>query len=211
MVTVWFSVGEHNLHDEGGKPTPFADVVFFCEAIPPTIRERIGLWRKRSRAIVCKRQKDLVLVLPLLDFKVEQKLYFLAHKGIAKVTPHRGTFVVLTRHRPTGRRVAFVLEHRINSWWKSERGEQRLRSTLWHRHTAMTLRVISHLKQENYTIFAGGDLNVPPDVQGYDGALTEINDALDRLACSRDASLSNFQRLGSVGSDHHRIKATAHL
>lgn len=207
-----FTIGEHNTRDQYGKVTPFADVVLFCEAERVTIRDRIALWHKRSRAIVCKDQRDLVMVLPIIDFKVEKKLYFRAHKGRHGITPHRGTFVVLTRHRATGRKVAFLLEHRINAAFAPyKRGEGLFRAELWRRHTAMTLRVISHLKQENYTIFAGGDLNVPPDVQGYGGTLTEINTALDRLACSRDAHLTDFERLSPVGSDHHRIKATAHL
>lgn len=207
-----FTVGEHNTRGQYGQVTPFADVVLFCEAERVTIRKRLSLWRQRSRAIVCKDQRDLVMVLPIIDFKVEKKLYFRAHKGRHGVTPHRGTFVVLTRHRVTGRRVAFLLEHRINAAFPPyERGEALFRAEMWRRHTAMTLRVISHLKQENYTIFAGGDLNVPPSVRGYDGTLTEINTALDRLACSRDAHLTDFERLSPVGSDHHRIKATAHL
>lgn len=206
-----FTIGEHNLHDEAGLPAPFADVLLFCEAIPPTIRQRLGSRLRGRRVLVCRDQKDLVVVVDTKQFKVTGTLYFLAHKGIEKVTPHRGTFVVKTVHRRTGRKVAFVLEHRINSWWKNERGERALRADLWHEHTDMTLRIIGDLKRENHAVFAGGDLNVPPRVKGYLGHLVEINTALDRLAHSRDVALFDFERLSPLGSDHHRIKATAEL
>lgn len=207
-----FTIGEHNLHDEFGKPTYFADVLLFCEAITPTIRARVITWVAGLRVLSPKDQPDLCIVLPRKRFRITERQYFRAHKGIAKVTPRRGTYVVKTIERTTGRKVAFVCEHRINAAFPPfKRGEDKVRPALWRKHTDMTLSIIDGLKTDNYTIFAGGDLNVPPAVKGYEGHLHEERDALDRLACTRDAALSNFERLSPEGSDHHRIKATATL
>jgi hypothetical protein len=211
-VVAHFTLGEHNLRDQYGLPTPFADVLLFCEAKPGRIRSRFQAWRHRRRLVVCKEQRDLVVSLPRNQFRIVETLYFKAHPGEAKVTPKRGTFVVKTVHRPTGRKVAFLLEHRINAAFPPfKRGEGVHRAELWRKHTALSLGVIAHLKHENYSIFAGGDLNTPPRVKGYGGHLVEVNSALDRLAHSRDVSLVDFERLSPVGSDHHRIKATAEL
>jgi hypothetical protein len=207
-----FTLGAHNLHDEAGRPTEFADVVLFCEAVVPSIRERMGRWVRGLRLLHPEDQPDLAILLPRRLFKVTDRYYFLAHKGITKVTPRRGTFVLKTIHRKTGRKVAFVLEHRVNAAFPPfKRGHAKIRAALWRQHTNLTLGVIADLKVENYAVFAGGDLNTPPDVKGYEGSLVEVNTALDRLAHSRDAALVDFERLSAAKSDHHRIRATAEL
>lgn len=207
-----FTLGVHNTEDENGLPTAFADVVGYVESVPASIRARYQAWRDDRRLLVCKSQRSLVVCLNKDQFRVTETLYYRAHGGEPGVTPARGTFVVKAIHRPTGRKVAFVLEHRINAAFPPfVRGEADFRQDCWSKHQALTLRVVRVLKQENYTVFAFGDLNTPSDVKGYADHLTELGHGYDRLACSRDAALSNLQRLSRKGSDHHRIKATAHL
>lgn len=214
MVT--FAVSAHNVHDWAGDPSLAADVCFIVEAEARTIRAKARALRRKTgarlsgkRVLVCKQQKDLVLVVARDLFKVESVEYHLAHKGVAKVTPHRGTFVVKGRFRKTGRKAAFVVEHRINSWWKNERGEKAFRAKCWVEHTGLTLSIIGVLHMDGYVVFAGGDLNTPRNVLGYRGVLTEVSTSLDRLACSPWASLSDFRRGPKRGSDHHEIEATA--
>lgn len=211
-----FTASEHNVHDWAGDPSLAADVCFIVEAEAKTIRAKARSLRRKTsarlggkRVFVCKQQKDLVLAVSRELFKVESVEYHLAHKGVAKVTPHRGTFVVKGRFRKTGRKVAFIVEHRINSWWKNERGEKAFRAKCWVGHTNLTLSIIGVLHMDGYVVFAGGDLNTPRNVLGYRGVLTEVSTSLDRLACSPFASLSNFRRGPKRGSDHHEIEATA--
>lgn len=207
-----FTVGTHNLADEHGLPTAFADVLGYTEAAVLGLRARYAEWREKRRLIVCQAQRSLALSLKKDLFRVTERMYLRAHEGRAGVTPARGTFVVKTIHRPTGRKVAFVLEHRINAAFPPfVRGEAAFREACWDNHQKITLNAIRVLKQENYTVFAFGDLNTPSDVEGYAGRLTELGHGYDRIACSRDAALADFQRLSRVGSDHHRIKATAEL
>lgn len=208
-----FTLGWHNLEDEHGLPTAFADACGYCEVDVPSLRDRHREWREKRQLIVCKQQRSLALSLKRDQFRVVETLCFRAHDGKAKVTPARGTFVVKTIHRPTGRRVAFLLEHRINASFpgQTDRGEREFRAARWREHRDLSLRVIRLLKHENYAVFAMGDLNTPSSVEGYDGHLVELGHGYDRIACSRDAGLSDFRRLPRVGSDHHRIKATADL
>lgn len=212
MVAATFTIGTHNLADESGLPTAFADVIGYTEAAVLGLLARYAEWTEKRQLIVCQAQRSLALSLKKDLFRITERMYFRAHEGEARVTPARGTFIVKTIHRPTGRKVAFVLEHRINAAFPPfVRGEDKLRETNWRKHQKLTLHTIRVLKQENYTVFALGDLNTPSDVEGYAGHLTELGHGYDRIACSRDAGLADFQRLSRVGSDHHRIKATAEL
>lgn len=211
-----FLAREHNLRDWAGDPDVTADVCFFTEAEAKTIRTKVRAWRRTAQArlsgkrvLVCKQQRDLVLVVSRRLFKVESVEYRLAHEGVAGVTPHRGTFVVRGRFRKNGRKAAFVLEHRINSWWKNERGERAFRAKCWIGHTNLTLSIVGVLHMDGYVVFAGGDLNAPRNVLGYRGQLDEVSTSLDRLACSPWASLTGFRRGPKRGSDHHEIEATA--
>lgn len=213
---VRFALREHNLHDWAGDPDVSADVSFFVEAEARTIRAKARALRKKTsarlggkRVLVCREQRDLVLVVSRRLFKVESVEYHLAHPGRARVTPHRGTFVVKGTFRKTGRKGAFVLEHRINSWWKDERGERAFRAKCWVGHTTLTLSIIGVLHMDGYVVYAGGDLNTPRNVLGYRGVLSEVSTSLDRLACSPWASLTDFRRGPRRGSDHHEIEATA--
>ena len=122
------TIGTHNLHDETGVPTWFADAIGFTEAVPSTIRARKrARWAKaRARLAgyairVCSHQRDLVMALRRRHYKVLGTSYVPVHDGKAEVTPHRGTFVVRTQRRTgllrraRGRREVFLLAHRVNA------------------------------------------------------------------------------------------------
>lgn len=208
--------GTHNLHDEAGIPTFFADVLFFTEAIPPTIRARARARFANATGRLsgftvrtCKRQRDLVIALRRRLYRVTGERYELAHGGVAEVTPHRGTYVVeAVERRGLKRRVAFICEHRINAAFPPFiRGEGHFRETRWREHTDLTLGLISAYRRDGWVVYAGGDLNTPPGVSGYKGRLHEVGKRLDRLGGSEP--LVDVQVLDAKGSDHPRLKARA--
>lgn len=196
------TLGTHNLLDGEGQATPFADIIFFAEAIPEIVREEIG---RTHDLYVCERQKDLVIAVAKslgIDDFVEH--YKKAHWGVRKVTPSRGTYWLTS----AALELAVVDEHRINAGFAPfKRGEGLFRKTMWEMHTRMTLRIVRRLKRQGYTVHAGGDLNTPRGVSGYRGVLHEVGEHFDRLGSTE--KLTDAQRLSRKGSDHFRIKATA--
>lgn len=209
------TLGTHNLHDAAGVPTFFADAVLFTEAVPKSIRAKARAARARARARVlggytvrvCKKQRDLVVALKRRQYEVTGVRYHLVHLGRAEVSPHRGIFVVETIERATGRRVVFIVEHRINAAFPPYvRGEGPWRSERWQMHTAAAIHIIDDYLADGWDVRAGGDLNTPHGlVEGYRGHLNEVGNGLDRLGSS--SPLRNFERLGRRGSDHPRIRA----
>lgn len=210
------TLGTHNLHDEAGVPTFFADALLFTEAIPPTIRAAArAKWANATGRLSgftirrCRRQRDLVIALRRRLYKVTGTKYWQAHGGIAGVTPHRGTYAVETRERSGDqRRVVFIAEHRINAAFTPfVRGEGKFRARCWREHQALTLRIVEQYHREGWIVRAGGDLNTPREaVRGYAGILHEVGKHFDRLASSEP--LHDVQTLGHKGSDHPRLKAT---
>lgn len=194
-----FTLGTHNLLDGKAPATPFADVIFFTEAPRRVRNESLDLYR----VYACKRQRDLAIAvggdLAGDDFKEHYKR---AHWGAKKVSPHRGTFW-LTDDKAM---VALVCEHRINAAFPPyKRGEHLFRRLAWWSHTRMTLRIVRRLIRKGYTVHAGGDLNTPRGVSGYDGVLNERGTHYDRLGSTRP--LGPGKVLSRLGSDHWRIKA----
>ncbi|NUO57300.1 MAG: hypothetical protein HOV78_11590 [Hamadaea sp.] len=214
------TVGAHNLHDEHGLPTFFADVVFYSEAVPYLIRQRrrelIREYR-RARAVGFRVKgtplnHSLAIAVNTRVLTPVSKEYHRAHRGIKKVTPSRGTLILKCRTVDTDRKVALVGEHRINAAFPPYvRGEQITRQKFWGEHTEMTLALVDELEAEGHFVIAGGDLNTPHDISGYESHLLEQGHGLDRLGCSEEGHWSEFARLNPVGSDHHRIRATLTL
>jgi hypothetical protein len=212
------SFGTHNLHDDAGVPTFFADVVLFTEAIAPTIIDKARARRATLQARlsgytirVCREQRDLVVALRRRHYKVTGVRYERAHPGRAGVTPHRGTFAVETIERATGDRVVFIVEHRINAAFKPwVRGEKVFRQNMWHRHAGISERMIASYVADAWKVRAGGDLNTPRLVHGYglsvhQGHVVEFGPGLDRLASSD--GIRNGEILSRRGSDHPRLRA----
>lgn len=212
------SFGTHNLHDDAGVPTFFADVVLFTEAIPTTIRAKVRARRAQLRARtlggytirVCREQRDLVVAVRRRHYRVTAVHYFPAHGGRAEVSPHRGTFVVETIERATGRRVVFIVEHRINAAFAPWiRGEAAFRTQCWLTHTEVTEAVIRDYLANGWEVRTGGDLNTPRLTAGYHTNLhlDERGTGFDRLASSGD--VRQFEVLSRKGSDHPRLRAVA--
>jgi hypothetical protein len=209
--------GTHNLHDHDGVPTFFADVVLFTEAIPSTIR---GKARARRAHLggrlsgytirVCPEQRDLVIALRRRHYRVTGTRYLRAHHGRSKVTPHRGTYAVETRERRTGRRVVFIVEHRINAAFPPHiRGEASFRTAHWKLHTTLTSSMIYRYLGDGWEVRVGGDTNTPARIKAYDDVqqLHEWGNGLDRLASSEP--IHNGERLTRKQSDHPRIRAVS--
>ncbi len=210
-------LGAHNLHDEAGVPTFFADVVIFTEAIAPSIVAKARQRRAQAAGrlagfstAVCAQQRDLVVAYRRKTFRLTGRSYHRYVEGVAKVTPNRGTYLVFLEHRETGTPVVVVAEHRINAAFQPWiRGERTFRTKAWWRHTDGTLETIQRLKDSGYTILAGGDLNTPHGVSGYEGKLGEVGDGFDRLGSN--GRIGRFERLSRQGSDHPRIRALVTL
>lgn len=203
-------VGTHNLQDNHGRPTFFAGIVLFTEAVPTRIRARLKgrLARLRGFQLLrCAKQPDLCIAYRRKVFTPEASEYHLAHKGEAGFTPHRGTYVVLGRIGD--RKTALIVEHRINWAFRPGAPRRAERGTLWVRHKRLTLSILDRLHSQGYFVIAGGDLNTWPKVSGYEGALREVGHGLDRIGISKHLGhLTDVQHLDAAGSDHKRLRAT---
>jgi hypothetical protein len=210
------SFGTHNLHDAAGVPTFFADVVLFTEAVPATIRAKVRARRATLTARlsgytirVCREQRDLVVALRRRHYRVTGVRYERAHAGRAGVTPHRGTFAVETVERATGRRVVFVVEHRINAAFPPHvRGEGVFRAQRWAWHKALTMTMLEEYFLGGWEVRVGGDTNTPSWVNAWEVHYPEVYESgtgLDRLGSS--SPIRHFERLSRKGSDHPRLRA----
>lgn len=207
------SIGTHNLLDGAGEPTPFADYLFFTESAPGAIRKLLG---DDYEIRVCAQQRDLVIAwrkgtfTPKLNRKGKERVgYKQAHGGWSKVTPHRGTFWIIGEDAD-GVPTVLVVEHRINAAFPPfRRGERFFRPRAWRKHTRITLRRVRRWLRKGWQVFAGGDLNTPHGVSGYQGVLYERGEAhghgYDRVGSSED--LDAAEKLSNEGSDHPRIRA----
>lgn len=196
------TLGTFNTLDGKGTVVPFADVLLLTESIPAKVRREL---RETHDVYVCRYQKDLCIAIrKTLSQERVKTHYRLVHPGIAKVTPHRGTFwlTLLLEGQPT----AVLVEHRINAAFPPyRRGEHWLRPRWWRKHTRVSLRIIERHKRKGRRVLSGGDVNTPRGVKGYPG-LHEVGEHFDRLASTRP--LREVQTLSRMGSDHHRLKAT---
>lgn len=197
------TLGTHNLHDETGTPTPFADIILFTEAIHSEVRDELAT---THNVYVCRWQRDLVIaVSKRLRQERVRKHYRPVHPGVRKVTPHRGEFWLTLRL--DGDDTAIQAGHWINAAFPPyRRGEARFRRAMWRRHQRIALRIIRRHIAKGRTVYAGGDLNAIPGVLGYSRVLDEVGDGFDRLASSR--SLADPRNLSRMGSDHHRLTAS---
>lgn len=189
------TLGTHNLLDGKAPATPFADVIFFTEAHP--------INRPRGyQTYKCPKQRDLVIAVNSdLGWDDLTPHYSRALFGAKKVSPHRGTFWLTSEKH----KVALICEHRINAAFPPyKRGEALFRKLAWWSHSRMTLRLIRRLIRRGYTVHAGGDLNTPRGVSGYEGVLNERGTHYDRLGSTR--ALGPAKVLARLGSDHWRIK-----
>lgn len=222
-----FTFGTHNLHDEAGVPTFFADVVVFTEAIAPTIvalaQQKLAHAKGRLRGyriVVCREQPDLVIVFRRRLFKRRGGYgYKRIVDGRERVTPNRGTMWQPLEHRATSTLFDVMVEHRINGAFPPYiRGEAEFRHKSWRRHTAWTCGLIHRLTTpparddlHGHVVLSAGDLNVPRDQAGYPGVVDvqELGEDLQRLAVTPrwKWSMDRFRQLSRKGSDHPRDMA----
>ena len=197
------TLGTHNLWDGAAPAGDWADVILLTEAIPAKVRHEL---RDTHDVYVCRFQKSLAIAIrKTLSQERVRTHYRLVHPGIAKVTPHRGTFwlSLVLNGKPT----AIVVEHRINAAFPPfRRGERWYRPRMWRRHTRISLRIIERHKRKGRVVLAGGDLNTPRTISGYQGTLHEVGDHFDRLGSTR--RLHDLEVLSRMGSDHPRLRAS---
>jgi hypothetical protein len=197
-------LGTFNTLDGKGTVTDFADILLLTEAIPNKVRAEL---RETHDVYVCRFQRDLIIAIrKTLSTERVRQHYRLVHPGIAKVTPHRGTYwlTLVLNGRPT----AILVEHRINAAFPPfKRGERIYRPTMWRLHTKVTLRIVGRQIRKGRRVLAGGDLNTIRSVKGYAGVLHEVGDHFDRLASTQP--LTAPQVMSRMGSDHNRLKAIA--
>lgn len=213
------TIGTHNLHDETGVPTFFARAIGYTEAIPRTIRARKrARWAKAKGRLrgytirVCSHQRDLVMALQRRHYKVLGTSYVRVHGGRAKVTPHRGTFVVRTRRRrgplrrARGRREVFLLAHRVNAAFPPfKRGEAEDRQGWWTAHERTDHELAEQYRAAGWVVHNLGDLNTPKGVKGT-RLPHEVGRGFDRIAST--VRLRDVEYLSRKGSDHPRLRAT---
>jgi hypothetical protein len=194
--------GTHNLHDEAGTPTAFADIIVFTEAIPRNIKR--VLRPLGYRVNVCGPQRDLVIAYKKGTFQRRGlNHYKKIHGGVAEVTPHRGVFWI--HGRLNGHKAVIIAEHRINAAFPPYiRGEAKFRAECWNKHTNFTVEKIRKWKRKGKIILAAGDLNTPRRVKGYRGELNEAGNGLDRVGV-HGVKAHDLVRLSFEGSDHPRV------
>lgn len=195
------TLGCFNTLDGKGTVTDFADILLLTEAIPAKVRTELAA---THNVYVCKYQHDLIIAIrKTMSQERIRPHYRLVHPGIAKVTPHRGTFwLTLTLN---GRPATVLVEHRINAAFPPfKRGERWYRPRMWRLHTKVSLRIIARQKRKGRRVLAGGDVNTPRGVKGYPG-LHEVGEHFDRLASTQP--LRSPEVMSRMGSDHNRLRA----
>lgn len=203
-------VGTHNLQDHNGRPSFFAAVVLFTEAIPSTLlarAKRPAVRLRGFRVAVCEHQPDLAIAYRKGAFvKTEPAIYRLAHEGEEWFTPRRGTYAL--RGLLDGRKTALLVEHRINKSFDPRADRLDDRERLWAIHRRVTLALVRELWADGYTVIAGGDLNTWPGKLGYQSVLREVGfPGLDRLGVKGHGRLDRVEHLSADGSDHRRLRA----
>jgi hypothetical protein len=184
-------IGTHNLnvHDDKARATPFADVLMFTEAEGDEVREGLPPYYDVD---VCRAQRSLVVAWHEDLFTKRRGIYLPAHPGVAKVTPHRGTYAVLGLDSEN-RRTALVVEWRINGARPPyRRGEATLRRVLHAIHTRVTRSLIERLVSRGYVVHVAGDPNLPRWERAYPYLPYEVKSSSgpDRIGSTR--------RLGQV-------------
>lgn len=224
-----FTLGTHNLHDEAGQPTRFADLILFTEAIPHTVddalsrptpsqRARALVARTKLRAtgyavVVVRHQPDLIIAWRRRVFRRMGPLsYERVVDGVPHVTPNRGTAWLPLQHRATGRRIAAVWEHRINAAFPPfVRGEPKFRADMWRAHTAHSTNLVETLHAAGWLVVAGGDENTPEHIHAYP-TMREVGHSFDRLALRGPrAHIGQPFYLSRKGSDHPRLRASVDI
>lgn len=196
------TLGTFNTLDGKGTVTDFADLILITEGIPKKVRHEL---RETHDVYVCRFQRDLAIaVRKTLAQERVRKHYRLVHPGIAKVTPHRGTFWLTLRLE--GKPTTILVEHRINAAFPPfRRGERFYRPKMWSLHTKITLRIIRRRIRKGDEVHGGGDVNAIRGIKAYRGVLHEVGTGFDRLASTK--RLTDVEVLPKNGSDHHPLRA----
>lgn len=140
-------------------------------------------------------------------FEVHKRRFAVAHPGIPKRSPRRGTLWVKGVWLSTGTKVAVVCSHRINNAsGPVKRSHRALAERLWKRHEALDARISRRLIKRGYVVLFGGDIN------NHTALLTPLTRAAktfrhyDAIGYS-GARLLSCETSSGGGSDHAAFTA----
>jgi hypothetical protein len=208
-----FLLGTHNTLDAAARPTMFADLLLFTEAVI-TAADRERFRRAGFALLVVRQQPDLAIAYRRSLFARAGAIgYHHVVDGDPLVTPNRGTAWLPLTYRPTRDPFTAMWAHRINAAFPPYvRGEPEFRRRMWREHTAFDLDLIARRRRVS-TVAAGGDANTPEGVDAYPGS-AERGHRFDRLALEphhvHDAprwQIGDAQYMTAIGSDHPRLRA----
>lgn len=188
-----------NQGDVGESPATGWDVACLQERSP----HQPPKWAERftSRAL-----KGLAIDWNPDVFEVHKKGAPIAHIGLAKVTPTRGTLYVLgiTHVSNTGDTIplAVICSHRLNDPDGDTRAYGPIRRLIWNVHARLDARLARRFERQGYVVLFGGDIN--DREAGLAPLVRQLRGHYDALGYTRSkrVHLTNLSSIGRRGSDH---------
>lgn len=141
----------HNQGDRGVETGEY-DVACLTER-SPTTPDRVV---RHSTKLL----KGLAIDYDPKVFEVHKSRFAVAHPGIPKRSPRRGTLWIKATHIPTGAKVAVVCSHRINNAsGPATRPKRWLAEKCWAIHTRLDTLIFKRLIAKGFVVLYGGDIN----------------------------------------------------
>lgn len=199
-------VGTHNLnvHDGKAEARGFAAWLMFTEAK----RGEVAVELTDDYVVdECRLQRALVVAWRVGTFTRTGSTYRLAHPGLRKVTPHRGTYAVLGVDAED-KATALVVEWRVNGARPPyRRGEATLRRMLHAIHGRVTRRMVNRLRDKGYVVHVAGDPNLPRWERAYPYLPYEVKSSSgpDRIGSTR--RLGEVTEVKAAEAIHPRLRA----
>lgn len=132
----------------------------------------------------------------------------MAHPGLAKFSPNRGTIWVegfLTEAPEV--KVAVVCSHRLNDPHGARRSFGPIRELIWKVHAAQDRRLFERLSKRGFVVLYGGDIN--DRTAGLEPLTRLLRGHYDALGYSKGARpVGQPVNGGRLGSDHARYTQT---
>jgi hypothetical protein len=195
--------GSHNQGDEAASPDSGWDV----QCLTERSSDAQPNWADRHKS---RMLKGLAIDWNPDVLDVRRKDSFIAHYGIPKVTPNRGTlWIEATLTTAAWIDVAVVCSHRINDNDGSDHPVTKwIRRRRWDRHDRKDRRLFRRLERRGFLVLYGGDIN--DRTAGIEPLVRELNGRYDALGHSVDKRLRlcGITTGGRDGSDHQRFTAT---
>lgn len=195
-----FILRAHNQHDQGVENGNY-DVACLTEC-SNTVSGNVERYRSRFvKGVAIDWNPDVI--------EVWAKGFRIAHPGILKRTPRRGTVFIRGRHLASKRKVAVLCSHRINQRYEGR--FPRIAIKFWNLHAALDKRLIKRLIKHDYLVFLGSDINdrhagLSPLMRALE--TLGFNDAVGYMT---NANIVSCERGPRNGSDHFTFTAKFNL